>query len=181
MSGNIYSINAESNALCRLPPPPFTPLCSPPFLLSRQLKFSQLALAFFLSLPPVSFSFFFFLSLSLSLLWQINRSHVSSFFHSVCVQLGEDTALSGLGGVLSRAVIGWGRETAARRDCEWQTGIACLRQKHRASCQLLSLRGEDWRCRTRTECLAGCWTSRCEGFRCNTLYICFASTLSPHV
>lgn len=37
------------------------------------------------------------------------------------------------------------RENCSERNRERQTGIACLRQKHRASCQPLSLRGEDWR------------------------------------
>lgn len=62
----------QSPALCVVSPPPF--------LLSRQLKSSQLHFTGMLSL---SFSFsplshFPLLSFSLSPLWQINRSHVSS-------------------------------------------------------------------------------------------------------
>ncbi|TNN71906.1 hypothetical protein EYF80_017913 [Liparis tanakae] len=53
----------------------------------------------------------------------------------------EASALSGLCGE-PEPHRDWSRQrNCSQRSCEWQTGIACLRQKHGASCQPRSLRG----------------------------------------
>lgn len=146
MSGNIHNIKGESSDVCCLPPPPPpTPSAPLPSCFPAKLNFLNFisqarSVSFFLRLSPLShFPFFFLHSIYLSPPWQINRSHVSS---SSTAQRGHRPVWPLWRPGLHRDWLGLGN--CSERSCEWQTGIACLRQKHGASCQLLSLRGEDW-------------------------------------
>lgn len=142
MSGNIYNIKGESSDVC-LPPPLSTPSAPLPSCFPAKLNFlnfiSQARSVPFFSPSLLHLVFLFFLTLSISPLTnkQVSREPVSS-----TVQRGHRPVWPLWRPEPHRDWLGLGN--CSERSREWQTGIACLRQKHGASCQLLSLRGEDW-------------------------------------
>lgn len=132
MNRNIYNISAESSAV---------------FLSSSSPLLSPLSALLPTETFPTSFYRhalrFIFLSLSLSLFFILSISPLTN------KQVSRELLLDSEKGhrpvwPLRRPELhcDW-LEHCSRSSHECETGIACLRQKHRASRQLLSPRGED--------------------------------------